>query len=306
MNEAQIEALLRSAPRPPAPANLQRELQAAIHLPRAASSAAAAISTAPLWQRWFPALSFGLLFLGCLMVLGVQTFQVLDLRRERDGFQAAAAKLEELRREHLEWQRLRSALQNNEGVKEENEELVKLRAEATELRSRAQEFRTLRAENERLRAEHAAMLARAGVPPAEDPFTKAKEKAEATRCINNLKQIGLAARIWADVHKSNLLPVDWLAMKNELVTPRILTCPGDLARTQAASWDQFDGSSVSYELPSAAPDVREPNTVYTRCTIHGSIGMTDGSAIMKMNPAQFQRIDGNLKLRNHAATGAKP
>ena len=106
--------------------------------------------------------------------------------------------------------------------------------------------------------EEAAVMAQAGGAPADDPSTKAKEKALATGCINNLKQIVLAARIWANEHKTTLLPLDWLAMKNELPTPKTLTCPGDTRRTKAASWDQFDGSSVSYELPSAARGERDP------------------------------------------------
>lgn len=306
MNEIQIETFLRRAPSPAVPSDLRQALLADVRLPNARGTSAASVSTAPLWRRWFPALSFGLLFLGCLIVLGVQTFQVLDLRRERDGLQVATVKLEELRHENLELQRLRSALQDNERLRRDGDELAKLRAEVAELRAQAQEFTRLRAENQHLRTEHDAMLMQAGVAPADDPFTKAKEKALATGCINNLKQIGLAARIWANEHKTNLLPVDWITMKNELTTPKILTCPGDTARIKAASWDQFDGSSVSYEFPSAAPDERDPYTVYSRCSVHGFVGLTDGSAQSGIKPDQFQQVDGNLKLRNNATKGTKP
>jgi hypothetical protein len=303
MNEIQIESFLRRAPSPAPPASLRQALLADIHPPNVERPSTVPVSVVPIWRRWIPALSFGLLFLGCLMVLGVQTFRVLDLRRERSGSHAAGAKLEELRRENLELQRLRSAVQDNERLRRETEEQIKLRAEVAELRSLAQEITTLRAENQRLRNEHDAMLAQAGVAPADDPFTKAKEKAEATGCINNLKQIGLAGRIWANEHKTTLLPVDWLTMKSELNTPKILTCPGDTIRTKAGSWDQFDGSSVSYELPSAAPDERDPYTVYSRCSVHGFVGLTDGSVQSGIKPDRLQQVDGNLKLRNNAKIG---
>lgn len=306
MNDTSIESLLRKAPRPPAPTGLKPQLLADIRLPRAQSTPVAVVDVAPFWRRWFPAFAVGLLFLGCLIVLGVQTSQLLDLRRENAVLQAATANLEELRQDNAELQQLRSASLEVERRRKNSEELLRLRAEVAELRDLTRELSTLRAENQRLQAEHAALLAQAGVMPEDDPFAKAKEKSIATQCVNNLKQIGLAARMWANEHNTNLLPVDWLAMKNELPTPKFLTCPGDIARRQAVSWEQFDGSSVSYELPSAAPDERDPYTVYARCSVHGSIGLTDGSAIMKMNPAQLHQVDGNLKLRNNATIGRKP
>jgi len=307
MNDTQIESLLRKAPKSAAPVGLKQQLFTDIRLPRPQQGALPkAIDVAPFWRRWFPALSLGLLFLGCFIVLGVQTSQLLRLRRENEGLRASTANLEQLRQDNAELEKLRSASLEAERLRKDNDELLKLKLEAAELRNRAQELTLLRAENQRLQAERAAMLAQAGAPPEDDPFAKAKEKAFATRCINNLKQIGLAARMWANEHKTSVLPTDWLAIKNELPTPKMLTCPADTGRMPVSSWDQFDGSSVSYELPSAMPDGREPHTVYARCTVHGSIGMTDGSAIMKMNPAQLEQVDGNLKLRINATKGPKP
>jgi hypothetical protein len=261
------------------------------------------VGAAPFWRRWFPAFAVGLLFLGCLIVLGVQTSHLLDLRRENVALRAATANLEELRQDNAELQQLRSASQEAERRRKDGEELLKLKAEVAELRDRASELSTLRAENQRLQAEHVAAAAKAGIAPEEDPFAKQKEKAMSAACINNLKQIGLAARIWANEHKTNALPTDWLAMKNELNTPKILTCPADTGRTPAITWDQFDGTSVSYELPSMAPDERDPYTVYSRCRVHGHIGLTDGSAHSGVKSDRFQQVDGNLKLRSNATIG---
>lgn len=298
MNDAQIESLLRKAPRPSGPPGLKQQLVADIRLPQ--SHVSPVVDTAPFWRRWFPAFAVGLLFLGCLIVLGVQTSQLLDLRRENTALQAATANVEELRQDNAELQRLRTSSQQAERLRKDNEELLKLKAEVADLRDRAGELSALRVENLRLQAERAATAAKAGIAAEEDPFAKQREKALSTACINNLKQIGLAARMWANEHQTNALPTDWLAMKNELNTPKILTCPADTNRTRAISWDQFDTASVSYELPSIAPDERDPYTVYSRCPIHGHIGLSDGSAHSGVKSDRFQQVDGNLKLRNNA------
>ncbi len=303
MNDAQIESLLRKAPRPSAPAGLKQQLLADIHLPQSQVSPVGFVDAAPFWRRWFPAFAIGLLFLGCLIVLGVQTSQLLDLRRENAALAAATANLEELRQDNAELQRLRTSSQQAERFHKNNDELMKLKAEVAQLRDRARELSKLRADNQRLQVEHAAAAAKAGIAPEEDPFRKQKEKAMSTACINNLKQIGLAARMWANDHHTNALPIDWLVMKKLLNTPRILTCPADTGRTSATSWDQFDGTSVSYELPSMAPDERDPYTVYSRCRIHGHIGLTDGSAHSGVKSDRFQQVDGNLKLRSNATIG---
>ena len=303
MNDTQIESHLRKAPRPPAPSGLKPQLLADIRLPQSQSTLGGVVEATPFWRRLFPAFAVGLLFLGCLIVLGVQTSQLLELRRENAALQAATANLEELRQDNAELQQLRTASQESERRRKDSEELQRLRAEVDELRVRAGELNMLRAENQRLVAERAALAAKAGIAPEEDPFAKQKEKALSVQCINNLKQIGLAARMWTNDHKTNTLPIDWLAMKNELSTPKVLTCPADTNRARAISWDQFDGASVSYEFPSATPDERDPYTVYSRCPVHGHIGLTDGSALSGVKSDWFQQVGGNLKLRSKATIG---
>jgi hypothetical protein len=91
-----------------------------------------------------------------------------------------------------------------------------------------------------------------------------------------MKQIVLAARIWANDHKDTL-PPDFMTMKNELTTPKILTCPGDTARAAAASWAEFGPASVSYEMLSPGVEETDPAVVFIRCPIHGSVGLVDGS-----------------------------
>ena len=86
-------------------------------------------------------------------------------------------------------------------------------------------------------------------------------------------------------------------MSNELSSPKILTCPADTARIQAASWLGFDGNSVSYELLSPGVPEGDPSIVYVRCPIHHNVGLLDGSA-QQLDPAvhRIEKVDGKYKI----------
>ncbi len=111
-------------------------------------------------------------------------------------------------------------------------------------------------------------------------------------CVNNLKNIGLALRIFSADH-GDQWPMDlsvtnqgtrewltdgsqfwrhWLVLSNELATPRILLCPGDKQRLPPKSsftepmspplmWAQFtDNSRLSYFLGLDASE-KNPQTI---------------------------------------------
>ena len=79
----------------------------------------------------------------------------------------------------------------------------------------------------------------------------AKKKGKGTECVNNLKQIGIAFRLWANDNEGafpwtvamadggSLNSPDWTdhfrAASNELVTTKILACPTDKQRTALAA-----------------------------------------------------------------------
>src|SRR5687767_4506076 len=95
-------------------------------------------------------------------------------------------------------------------------------------------------------------------------LAKAKAKAQRIKCVNNLKNVGLAFRIFATDNgdrfpmeiaaseggSSDYLPAApavgaanqlkiWLhfaALSNELSTPKIVICPSDSGRTEAGTW----------------------------------------------------------------------
>jgi prepilin-type processing-associated H-X9-DG protein len=84
-----------------------------------------------------------------------------------------------------------------------------------------------------------------------------KPKATRITCTNNLKQVGLAFRVWAGEHQDKLptqisvtnggameavlagdVAAVFQVMSNELNTPKILFCPTDKKRIQAVTFDR--------------------------------------------------------------------
>ncbi len=246
-------------------------------------------------RRWFPTLAGGALLAVVLLGLGWKTKQFFELRRENESLRAASASLDQLRQDNAELLRLRAAAEQAGRAQKEQEELVQLRAEVVSLRAVAQEIPALRAESQRLQTERATAAARAGVVAEEDPFAEAKARAQRINCISNLKQIGLAARIWAEDHNL-ILPSNFQTMSNQLSSPKILTCSGDTARQRANDWREFDGSGVSYEIVSPGADIHFPHVVYVRCLIHQNVGSVDGSAQMLGPNDRIEKVDGKFKI----------
>ncbi|MBI3415905.1 MAG: DUF4190 domain-containing protein [Verrucomicrobia bacterium] len=121
-------------------------------------------------------------------------------------------------------------------------------------------------------------------------LAKAKGNAQRIQCVNNLKQIGLAARIWAMNH-GDKFPPDFKSMSNELGTPKILVCPGDGAKTPAANWAGFGPGNVSYEYVEPGYDEKsgDAQAVVFECPIHGSTGLGDGSVQGGLRTRRFKR-----------------
>jgi prepilin-type N-terminal cleavage/methylation domain-containing protein len=89
-------------------------------------------------------------------------------------------------------------------------------------------------------------------------LAKAKARAQRINCVSNLKQIGLAMRMWSNEHSDKFpwyvevpdgtlavgatdptaatIVNDFRACSNELNSPKVLTCTSD-GRAKASSWD---------------------------------------------------------------------
>jgi hypothetical protein len=297
MNDNNIENLLRKAPRLTPPPGLLKQLQADISLPRPQTSAPRYGSPAPWFKRWIPALSFASLLLGGLVILAMQADSISKLRQENQASAKDAPGVQALPEPDQSAQQRSLESQELERLRKEGAELRALRVEAAQLREQADALTRLRTENQKLLTE---LTARRPVNGVGDELEKAREQAESVRCVNNLKNIGLAARIFATEHQ-DVLPPDFLSMTNELSTPKILHCSSDVAKAEAANWSEFGPGNNSYEMFS--PGLKESEidlfkVILFRCPIHGHVGMGDGSVMHnpETNGAKIVVKDGKHLL----------
>jgi hypothetical protein len=143
-------------------------------------------------------------------------------------------------------------------------------------------------------------------------LAKAKERAQSIACLNNMKQMGLAARIWAGDHndqypfnvsnsKGGTLELcerdaegydrnaarHFQVMSNELNTPKILVCPGDKSKQAANTFNNLESWNVSYQLRTGETvSDTNPEEVLIYCPIHHHTGRTDGSVRQGKKPGK--------------------
>lgn len=107
-------------------------------------------------------------------------------------------------------------------------------------------------------------------------LSRAKSKTQRLACANNLKQVGLAMRLWADNNegkypwkvdqsqggtKPNGTDNAWVnrqfsVVSNELASTKILLCPKDLRRVPATNFAAIALTNVSYALCNEADEKR--------------------------------------------------
>jgi hypothetical protein len=96
---------------------------------------------------------------------------------------------------------------------------------------------------------------------------------ETRKCGKHLAVISRAARVWANAHNGRL-PSGFIIMSNELVTPRLLFCPGDRSREPADDWQAFTSANSSYQIWEVASDAKDlpleilQNIGYLQCKVH--------------------------------------
>src|SRR5437016_9910118 len=103
-------------------------------------------------------------------------------------------------------------------------------------------------------------------------LAKAKAKAQRIKCVNNLKNVGLAFRIFSTDNgdrfpfeiaaadggtadwisgagaNANLVYTHFQALSNELSTPKIVICPSDAGKVEATNW-QFSFTNGVVKTP---------------------------------------------------------
>ncbi|HTI71101.1 MAG TPA: DUF4190 domain-containing protein [Candidatus Limnocylindria bacterium] len=120
-------------------------------------------------------------------------------------------------------------------------------------------------------------------------LAKAKERAQRVACVNNLKNIGLAVRIWSTDH-GDKMPVGFLQITNELTSPKILICPSDPTRSAPPPGAPWTLDNITYEfLPGDGLGGNQADTPIVICPIHGNELMADGSVQQGHNRPRRRR-----------------
>ncbi len=307
MSGQEIENLLRKAPRVNVPAGLVDKLQDAILLPQP-RFARAEFSAWRLWlRRWIPAAA-------CLAVAGVVAatqFQAAEkLRQENGALRPSGQNLDSLRRKNVEYQQLLAENKELNRLRKDQLELESLRNEVAQLQVRMQEAETLRAENQKLRLQISVVSSGQAGTDVFDVAETTKAKAQSIRCVNNLKNIGLATRIYAS-DNNDYFPTSFLQMSNELSTPLILICPSDLTGTDRgqAGWAAFRPDMTSYQFYlTGDKDEAVPQRIIAKCPIHGHVCLADGSVHQNPEGRAFKEavVNGRLVLVPNNAPDPRP
>ena len=290
-----IDKLLRTAPQPRPPQDLKGKLimQAKSFQPPSSSQASILARPGGGWfRRWWPALVPAGFSLVCAVVLAVQQQEIWALKQT---IQTLSSSVTPATPEDVT-----PAVAADDALVQdraaEAREIARLKDLIGKLIGEISELEKLRTENQGLRAKLSATQAALSAEET-DALVKAREKAEAINCVNNLKQLGLAARIWAG-DNADRYPPDIVCMSNEMNTPKILVCPTDKGHVVAPNFDSFTTANCSYEWFLSPPGSdTEPTRVLTRCPIHGTVGLYDGSVQMGAatnHPEWFIQRDGKL------------
>jgi hypothetical protein len=289
----ELEQLLRKAPAPPAPFGLERRLtEQASRRKKEASWTWFSI----FQQRsWAPALAMFVVLAGLLTALAVQQNTLTTLKQARQELAALAPaaqgqiEQEQTRGEDEELKNLQKQSVELRGLRQEMAEIENILAQQPAI---AQENAALRAELSSLTQNHPELS-----PEFQTALAEARKKAERIKCVNNLKNVGLAARIWAADNGDKNLPIDFATMNNQLGTPKILICPSDPSRKQAINnWDEFNAVGTSYEMLSPGLATGSAAAIYVRCPFHNNVLKADGSVFQLRPDQQLVQRDGHWEI----------
>jgi prepilin-type N-terminal cleavage/methylation domain-containing protein len=147
-----------------------------------------------------------------------------------------------------------------------------------------------------------------------------KAKAKRIACVNNLKQVSLGLRMWANdnnekypwnlssTNGGSMDAADWTdnfrICSNELATASILHCPADLKKRAATNWFSASGDeNVSYFVGLTASEERPESILLGDSNVTGGTGGLDpswskflGSSIDAKWDKDLHTRQGNLAL----------
>jgi prepilin-type processing-associated H-X9-DG protein len=163
-------------------------------------------------------------------------------------------------------------------------------------------------------------------------FFAMRQKVTRINCVNNLKRIGLAYRIWEGNHNDKYpmqvsvtngcvkeLALDgdasaiFRVMSNEFATPEILICPADTGRVAATNFtSDFNNSKISYFV-NLDTDETYPQTFLSGDDNFEIGGVPVKSGLLKLSAntpiawtAARHKFGGNIGLADGSVTGTSP
>ena len=111
-------------------------------------------------------------------------------------------------------------------------------------------------------------------------FARTKPRSDGVKCVSKLKQVGLAFRMWSNengeqfpwgVSMTNGGTLEFatspqifrhfLAISNELTSPKLLTCNADTQRTRVFSWHQLTNNAPLSYFVGLDADENKPQTI---------------------------------------------
>lgn len=129
----------------------------------------------------------------------------------------------------------------------------------------------------------------------------AKMKSQSIRCVVNMKEIGLAMRVWGTDHDDQFpfnvstnkggtmelcLPdadgfdrnaaAHFQVLSKTLVHPNVLVCVGDIGKQPAATVEDLKPENISYQLRTGS-NPPAPDDIILVCPIHKNLLRADGT-----------------------------
>ncbi|MBI3852973.1 MAG: type II secretion system protein [Verrucomicrobia bacterium] len=145
---------------------------------------------------------------------------------------------------------------------------------------------------------------------------RAKRESLRNQCINNLKQVGLAFRLWGNlcpmaVSTNNGGTLEFVGtgetfrhfqvVSNELMSLNVVTCPADVRRPPKSFVSDFSNANVSYFVGVDA-DENQPEMLLSgdRNVINGTAPTNGMLTLTTNNPARWTKAmhkrEGNVGL----------